>query len=76
MKGNPEFHKASKISKSSFVQRYSEKARRVTAAAIETDGMANLWAAAKASGHRIASAYRVNGVNVRRSSAATAGAVQ
>jgi hypothetical protein len=37
MKGNPEFHKAGKISKSSFVQRYSEKARRVSEPKEESD---------------------------------------
>ena len=76
MKGNPEFHKAGKISKSSFVQRYSEKARRVMAAAIEKDGIANLWAAAKAGEHRNPSAYPVNGINVDTQSAATAPTIQ
>jgi hypothetical protein len=76
MKGNPEFHKAGKISKSSFVQRYSEKARRVMASAIEKEGMANLWAAAKAGEHRNPSAYPVKSVNVDAPSAATAATIQ
>ncbi len=63
MKGNAEFHKASKISKSSFVQRYSEKARKVMSTAIERDGMANLWAVAKAGEHRDPSEYSINNGN-------------
>jgi hypothetical protein len=59
MKGNVEFHKASKISRSSFVQRYSEKTRKVMAAAIERDGLANLCAAAQAGEHRNPNDYPI-----------------
>lgn len=63
MKGNADFHKASKISKASFVQRYSEKARKVMASAIEIDGLTTLCAAAKANEHRDPDDYPINSVN-------------
>jgi hypothetical protein len=72
MKGNAEFHKASKISKSSFVQRYSEKARKVMAVAIEKVGMANLRAAAKAGEHRDPREYLAGGAEERASGAVAA----
>jgi Domain of unknown function (DUF3644) len=65
MKGNADFHKASKISKASFVQRYSEKARQVMAAAIERDGVATLCAAAKASERRDPDDYPINNADGR-----------
>jgi hypothetical protein len=48
MKGNDEYHMSIKISTTGRVQRYSEKAREILAAAIAEDGPDALWAMAKA----------------------------
>ena len=47
MKGNDEFHTSIKVSSTGRVQRYSEKAREVLAAAIEKEGSETLWTTAK-----------------------------
>jgi hypothetical protein len=44
VRGKDEFHMSMKVSKSSFVSRYSEKAREVMSNAIQREGMDQLWA--------------------------------
>lgn len=76
MKNSEEFHTAIKVGQKSVVNRYSEKARMVMRAAIEREGIENLWAAVKAGEHRNPREYPMNGGNGHTSTAATAGATQ
>jgi hypothetical protein len=50
MKGNDEYHTSIKVSSTGRVQRYSEKAREVLAAAIAKEGPDILWTIAKEGG--------------------------
>ncbi|MDO8433848.1 MAG: hypothetical protein Q7S58_15715 [Candidatus Binatus sp.] len=47
LKGNTDFHNQSKISRSSYVQRYNEKARKVLADALALHGFDDLWRRSK-----------------------------
>lgn len=57
IKNKDDFHTAIKISQKSVVNRYSERARKVMEAAIEKEGIEQLWAAAKSGEHRDPSEY-------------------
>jgi hypothetical protein len=48
MKGNDEYHTGIRVSTTGRVQRYSDKAREVLAAAIAKEGVDKLWTEAKA----------------------------
>jgi hypothetical protein len=60
MRGNDDFHMSMKVSKSSFVSRYSEKAREVMSNAIQREGMDQLWTDWKSRKHRDVREYLEN----------------
>jgi hypothetical protein len=66
MRGSDEFHMSMKVSKTSFVSRYSEKSRDVMANSIEREGMDQLWADWKAGRHRNVQDYLTNGKTTRK----------
>lgn len=76
IKNNDDFHTSIKVSQKGVVNRYSEKAHRLMAAAIAKEGIDPLWAAAKSGEHRNPSEYPMNGVDGNASTAAAAGVAQ
>jgi len=76
IKNNDDFHTSIKVSQKGVVNRYSEKAHRLMAAAIAKEGIDPLWAAAKSGEHRNPSEYPMNGLDGNASTAAAAGVAQ